>query len=150
MRILVVEDEERLAKAVAVGLQDAGFAVETAGDGRTGFWLAKQEPFDAIVLDLMLPEMSGYEVCKRLRAADEDAVWCGCVAAVAGAAGGRAHAAAVHSLRTARAAEGGKRRAAPEWLCAAVVGSVGGGGAGLWDPPLAWLGSPPSWAVAVQ
>jgi two-component system OmpR family response regulator len=72
VRILVVEDEERLARAIARGLEDHGFAVELAHDGVTGLWMGREQAFDAIVLDLMLPGMSGYEVCKRLRA---EGVW---------------------------------------------------------------------------
>ena len=72
MRVLIVDDETRLAKAVARGLEDHGFAVELAHDGMTGFWMAKEQDFDAVVLDIMLPELNGYEVCRRLRAAD---VW---------------------------------------------------------------------------
>lgn len=72
MRILVVEDERRLARAIGHGLEDHGFAVELAHDGATGLWLAQEQEFDAIVLDLMLPGLSGYEVCKRLRA---DGCW---------------------------------------------------------------------------
>ncbi|TDO44393.1 DNA-binding response OmpR family regulator [Kribbella sp. VKM Ac-2527] len=68
MHILVVEDERRLARAIGHGLADHGFAVELAYDGDTGLWLAQEQQFDAIVLDLMLPGLSGYEVCKRLRA----------------------------------------------------------------------------------
>jgi two-component system OmpR family response regulator len=68
VRILVVEDERRLARAIGHGLEDHGFAVELAHDGDTGLWLAQEQEFDAIVLDLMLPGLSGYEVCKRLRA----------------------------------------------------------------------------------
>ena len=67
MRILVVEDERRLARAIGHGLEDHGFAVELAHDGDTGLWLAREHDFDAIVLDLMLPGLPGYEVCKRLR-----------------------------------------------------------------------------------
>ncbi|WP_440589980.1 response regulator transcription factor [Kribbella caucasensis] len=68
VHILVVEDERRLARAIGHGLADHGFAVELAYDGDTGLWLAQEQQFDAIVLDLMLPGLSGYEVCKRLRA----------------------------------------------------------------------------------
>jgi two-component system OmpR family response regulator len=67
MRILVVEDEIRLARAIARGLEDHGFAVELAHDGRMGLWKASQQDFDAIVLDIMLPKLSGYDVCRRLR-----------------------------------------------------------------------------------
>ncbi|MGH8929813.1 MAG: response regulator transcription factor [Egibacteraceae bacterium] len=72
MRVLVVEDERRLAAAVRRGLEDHGFAVEVAHDGAAGFWLARHECFDAVVLDIQLPHMSGYEICKRLRA---ERVW---------------------------------------------------------------------------
>jgi len=68
VRILVVEDEQRLARAIAHGLEDHGFAVELAYDGVTGLWKAREQDFDAIVLDIMLPRLSGLEVCKRLRA----------------------------------------------------------------------------------
>jgi two-component system, OmpR family, response regulator len=68
MRILVVEDERRLARAIARGLEDRGFAVELAHDGASGLWKAREQEFDAIVLDIMLPELSGYEVCGQLRA----------------------------------------------------------------------------------
>ena len=67
MRVLLVEDEQRLAKAVARGLEDHGFAVSVAHDGVTGLWMATEHDFDAIVLDIMLPQLSGYQVCKRLR-----------------------------------------------------------------------------------
>lgn len=67
MRVLLVEDERRLAAAVVRGLEDRGFAVVVAHDGETGLRTASEEPFDAIVLDIMLPRLSGYEVCRRLR-----------------------------------------------------------------------------------
>jgi len=64
----VVEDEERLGRALANGLRDLGFDVKLALDGEKGYQLAKQEQVDVIVLDLLLPGMSGVEVCRRLRA----------------------------------------------------------------------------------
>ncbi len=67
MRVLVVEDERRLARAVKVGLEAEGFAVDVAHDGTDGLWLAREHPFDAIVLDLMLPGINGYRVCSTLR-----------------------------------------------------------------------------------
>lgn len=67
MRILVVEDEERLAAAVARGLRAEGFDVELVGDGLEGYWRASQRPYGAIVLDILLPGMNGYLVCRRLR-----------------------------------------------------------------------------------
>jgi DNA-binding response OmpR family regulator len=68
-RVLVVEDEENLAHAVRRGLAAEGFAVDLAFDGVEGQWLAEENPYDAIVLDIMLPERDGYEICANLRAA---------------------------------------------------------------------------------
>jgi DNA-binding response OmpR family regulator len=70
MRVLVVEDERRLAAAVRVGLQAEGFAVDLAHDGEDGLHLAREGGYDAVVLDIMLPRLSGYMVCERLRAED--------------------------------------------------------------------------------
>jgi DNA-binding response OmpR family regulator len=71
MRILVVEDEPKLAKTLRWGLEEQGYAVDVAGDGQEGFALAVGGPYDLIVLDVMLPEMDGFELCWRLRAAGE-------------------------------------------------------------------------------
>lgn len=71
MHLLVVEDEQRLARALARGLQAEGCVVDTAFDGVTGLSKALEGDYDAIVLDLMLPGMSGYRVCQALRAADD-------------------------------------------------------------------------------
>jgi two-component system OmpR family response regulator len=68
MRILVVEDESLLAQGLRAGLVADGFAVDVAQTGVDGLWLAREEPFDAIVLDLMLPGITGYELCRTLRA----------------------------------------------------------------------------------
>ena len=68
MRVLVVEDEFRLAGALARGLAQKGFEVEVAHDGGTAYETAVHGRFDAIVLDLMLPVLSGSDVCRRLRA----------------------------------------------------------------------------------
>jgi DNA-binding response OmpR family regulator len=68
MRILVVEDEKRLAASLQAGLQAEGFAVDTAHDGEEGLWYAREHDYDAILLDLMLPRVNGYEVCATLRA----------------------------------------------------------------------------------
>ncbi len=68
MRVLVVEDERRLAAAVQRGLQAEGFAVDLAHDGADGLHLARTGGYDAVVLDIMLPRMSGYKVCEGLRA----------------------------------------------------------------------------------
>ncbi len=72
MRVLVVEDEERLAAGIRAGLEAEGFAVDVAHTGTDGLWLAREEPYDAIVLDIMLPGMNGYRVCASLR---EEEVW---------------------------------------------------------------------------
>ena len=72
MRLLLIEDEVRLAASLKRGLSSDGFAVEVAGDGKTGLWMAQEMDFDVIVLDLMLPGMSGFSVCRQLRA---DGVW---------------------------------------------------------------------------
>lgn len=67
MRILVVEDEKRLAAGLRSGLEAEGFAVDVALDGTDGLWLAREQPYDAIVLDIMLPGVNGYKVCATLR-----------------------------------------------------------------------------------
>jgi two-component system OmpR family response regulator len=67
MRLLLVEDEERLARALRRGLVDDGFIVEVANDGATGLELARHGDFDAIVLDVMLPRLSGFELVQILR-----------------------------------------------------------------------------------
>ncbi|SNS70960.1 DNA-binding response regulator, OmpR family, contains REC and winged-helix (wHTH) domain [Streptosporangium subroseum] len=68
MRVLVVEDERRIAAALQRGLQAEGFAVDLAHDGEDGLHLARQGEYDVVVLDIMLPRLSGYNVCKQLRA----------------------------------------------------------------------------------
>ena len=70
MRVLVVEDERRLAAAVRRGLQAEGFAVDLAHDGVDGLHRAREGGYDAVVLDILLPGLSGYKVCERLRAAE--------------------------------------------------------------------------------
>jgi len=72
MRLLLVEDEARLAHALRRGLSADGFTVEVAGDGATGLELARHEDFDVVVLDVMLPRLSGYDVVRTLRA---EGVW---------------------------------------------------------------------------
>ncbi len=67
MRILVVEDEETMLTSLRRGLEAEGFAVDTATDGEDGLWHAREFPYDAIVLDIMLPGMNGYEICRTLR-----------------------------------------------------------------------------------
>ena len=67
-RILLIEDDRRLAEMLTEYLGGAGFRVSSAGDGRTGLARLAAEPHDVLVLDLMLPDMDGLEVCRRLRA----------------------------------------------------------------------------------
>lgn len=67
MRILVVEDEHKIASAIKKGLEQELFAVDIAYSGVEGFDLAATEDYDCIILDLMLPEMDGFEFCRRLR-----------------------------------------------------------------------------------
>ena len=68
MRLLLVEDEERLATALQRGLRAEGFVVDVAGDGPTGLDLARHGGYDAMILDVMLPGLSGYRVVRQLRA----------------------------------------------------------------------------------
>ena len=66
-RILLIEDDTRLAEMVCDYLGGAGFHVERAGNGASGLALQARDIFDAIVLDLMLPDMDGLDVCRRIR-----------------------------------------------------------------------------------
>lgn len=70
MRILVVDDEVRLADGVRRGLEAEGFAVDVANNGIDALWRARETRYDAIVLDLMMPGLSGWKVCETLRAED--------------------------------------------------------------------------------
>jgi DNA-binding response OmpR family regulator len=67
MRVLVVDDEVRLADGVRRGLEAEGWAVDVAHDGVDGLWHAREFTYDAIVLDLMMPGLSGWAVCAQLR-----------------------------------------------------------------------------------
>ncbi len=67
MRILVVDDEISMARSLKRGLEAEGFAVDVAHDGEEGLWLARENDYDAILLDLMLPIINGYKVCRTLR-----------------------------------------------------------------------------------
>ena len=67
MRVLLVEDEVRLAGTVRRGLEAEGFAVDVAHDGKEGLWRAQERTYDAIVLDIMLPGLNGYQICSALR-----------------------------------------------------------------------------------
>ena len=68
--MLVVEDEPRMVELLARGLREEGYAVDTARDGSEGLWMATEQEYDAVVLDVMLPGVDGFEVCRRLRATD--------------------------------------------------------------------------------
>jgi two-component system OmpR family response regulator len=70
MRVLVVEDERPFAETLRRGLIAEGFSVDLAHTGSEGLWAATEQTYDVIVLDIMLPEMSGYDVLKRLRATE--------------------------------------------------------------------------------
>ena len=72
MRLLVVEDEELLAAAIADGLTAEGFDVDVAHNGPDGLWRGREGSYDAIVLDVLLPGMHGYKVCRTLR---DEGVW---------------------------------------------------------------------------
>ncbi len=72
MRVLVVEDEVRMAGVLQRALKEEGHAVDVAGDGPQGLWLATENQYAAIVLDVMLPGLDGFELCRRLR---ESGAW---------------------------------------------------------------------------
>ncbi|MGH2711692.1 MAG: response regulator transcription factor [Actinomycetota bacterium] len=69
MRVLVVEDEVKMAGLLKRGLEEEGYAVDTAANGSEALWLGAETPYDAVVLDIMLPDLDGFEVCRRLREA---------------------------------------------------------------------------------
>jgi two-component system, OmpR family, response regulator len=69
MRVLIVEDEVKMARALRRGLEQEGYAVDTASDGEDGLFQGSENPYDVIVLDVMLPKLDGFEVCRRLREA---------------------------------------------------------------------------------
>ena len=71
MRILVVEDDKLVARAVRRGLEAEGYAVDVALDGTEGAWLAAENEYDALVLDVMLPGLPGDQLCARLREAGD-------------------------------------------------------------------------------
>lgn len=67
MRILVVEDEHKIANSIKKGLEQENIAVDVAFNGNDGFDLASSEGYDLIILDILLPQMSGIEICRKLR-----------------------------------------------------------------------------------
>jgi two-component system OmpR family response regulator len=72
MRVLIVEDELRMASLIRRGLVKEGLAADVAGSGEDALWMAQARDYDAIVLDVMLPAMSGFETCRHLR---KSGVW---------------------------------------------------------------------------
>jgi two-component system OmpR family response regulator len=72
MRVLVVEDEPKMAALVARGLREEGHAADIAARGEDALWMAGAAPYDAIVLDVMLPGLDGFATCRQLR---EQGVW---------------------------------------------------------------------------
>jgi two-component system OmpR family response regulator len=72
MKVLVVEDEPAMAESLAWGLRAEGYVVDVADNGIDGLWKAREAAHDAIILDVMLPGIDGYQVCKQLR---EHGVW---------------------------------------------------------------------------
>jgi two-component system, OmpR family, response regulator len=69
MRVLIVEDEVKMAGLLRRGLREEGLAADVARTGDDAFWMARATEYDAIVLDVMLPGVDGFEVCRRLREA---------------------------------------------------------------------------------
>jgi two-component system, OmpR family, response regulator len=69
MRVLVIEDEVRMARLVKRALEEEGHAVDIAGTGPDGLFMATENPYAAIILDVMLPGFDGFELCRRLRQA---------------------------------------------------------------------------------
>ncbi len=67
MRVLLIEDEKTLAELIKSGLEDENYSVDVAYDGEEGLYFAENEPFDIIILDIMLPKLNGIELLKRLR-----------------------------------------------------------------------------------
>jgi two-component system OmpR family response regulator len=72
MRVLIVEDNDRMASAIKRGLQAEGLVADVATRGEDALWMAGATEFDAVVLDVMLPGIDGFETCRRLR---EEGVW---------------------------------------------------------------------------
>jgi DNA-binding response OmpR family regulator len=71
VKLLLVEDDTKIAAAVRRGLEAEGYTVEVAADGTDGLWMATEGSYDLIVLDIMLPGRNGFQICADLRAADD-------------------------------------------------------------------------------
>ncbi len=69
MRVLVVEDEVKMAGLLKRALEEEGYAIDVASGGNEALWLGAENPYDAVVLDVMLPDLDGFEVCRKLREA---------------------------------------------------------------------------------
>src|SRR3954465_15956120 len=69
MRVLMIENSPPLRNPVVKALKASGYAVDATGNGKEGFWLAREHAYDVIILDIMLPGMDGWEVLKQLRVA---------------------------------------------------------------------------------
>lgn len=67
-RVLIIEDDQIMAIALQDGLESEGYSVETHSDGLTGLRAALEKEFDLVILDVMLPKLSGFDVCKQIRA----------------------------------------------------------------------------------
>ena len=67
MRILLVEDSLRLQASIGKALRMSGYAVDISGDGEGGLWLAESNDYDAVILDIMLPDSDGLDICKGIR-----------------------------------------------------------------------------------
>ena len=72
MRILLVEDEPRMAQALARGLREHAYAVDVAGDGAAALYQTSINDYDLILLDVLLPQRNGFEVCRELRERGDD------------------------------------------------------------------------------
>jgi two-component system OmpR family response regulator len=71
MRLLLVEDEPKMASLLRSGLRDEGVLVDVAMNGREGVWAATEEAYDVVIIDVMLPDLDGFDVCRRIRSTDE-------------------------------------------------------------------------------
>lgn len=67
MKVLIVEDDDKISQFIQKGLKESGFAVDSASKGLDGLHLAQENEYDAIVMDIMLPEVSGFDIIERLR-----------------------------------------------------------------------------------
>ena len=70
MRVLLVEDQSKLARLLQQGLREDLISADVAATGADGVWMAIEQPYDVLVLDVMLPDLDGLEVCRRIRAVD--------------------------------------------------------------------------------